>query len=95
MAVNRLNKSGVPTACTLGPQNALAGSPKTGSMLWGTVTTVSQLASWAMGARPEVVLPTHHSGERRESGLAGGLLGRFRGEGSSLLSLWARVLVTT
>lgn len=46
-------------------------------------------------ARPEVVLPTHHSGERRESGLAGGLLGRFRGEGSSPLSLWSRELVTT
>ena len=64
-------------------------------MAEGKMTTVSQLASWAMGARPEVVLPTHHSGERRESGLAGGLLGRFRGEGSSPLSLWARVLVTT
>lgn len=54
-AVNRLSKSGAPSAYTL--------APKTGSTQWGTVAMVSQLASWAMGARPEVALPTTDRGE--------------------------------
>lgn len=68
-----------------------------GSTPWGTVTTVSQLASWAMGARSEVVVPPAVGGSGGRVGWRGGrgLLGRFRGEGSSLLSLWSRELVTT
>lgn len=41
-----------------GAQRSLARGPETGSTHWGRVAIVSQLASWVVEARPEVVLPT-------------------------------------
>lgn len=82
-----------------GPQKSLARGPQTGSTHWDTVATVSQLASWAMEARPEVALPTTDG-----RGRARGPAGKGCGEGSisaafpialSHFSAWSTEGVTT